>query len=608
LCRPTRTPSGSSRARNLSGTSAAYVSPASRRSPIKAREHQPQLTDSRRLTGANLYWERPSAIIDVAIDGPAEPVVRAWRRAAREWLGRVGYEAEKTCHRVFAGGASLLISAPIDVLYSMCELNEVAWADALHALGAGPPPDPSEEIPRLTRLFDEERNPQLLALQAAAVERGVPFLWDDDEVSVGHGGSTHHWRPDQLPDPEEVDWSTVRSIPVALVTGTNGKSTTVRMTAAIIGAAGFRAGLTSTDFIRVGDRLVDRGDYSGTGGARMLLRQPDVEMAVLEVARGGLLRRGLGVEHADVAVVTNVAADHLGEYGIDTVAELIPAKFIVRRALGAEDPLVLNADDAGCVDYAGKLHNRIDWFSLDPDNATIEQALTGGGRACVLDDGWLVAAQGTERRRIAPVADVPATRGGVVRHNVANALAATCVALTLGIDDAAIRAGLGAFRGDEHDNPGRGNWFEHDLDGGTVHILIDFAHNAHGMQALVDTVRQVAAERVVLLMGQAGDRLDEDIGELVRTACGMRPDRLLVADLPGYERGRQPFEVAQLIRADALRCGVAETCIELFPGPREATRQALADARPGDLLVLLALTQRDEALALVHEYLAGRGG
>ncbi len=144
-----------------------------------------QLTDSRRLTGANLYWERPAAIIDVVIDGPPEPVIRAWEDAAAHWLDAVGYADEKTCFRVFDGGASLLISAPIDVLYSMCELNELAWASAMAACGSGETPDPVEEIPRLTRLFDEERNPALLALQEAARQHGVPFLWDDDAVSLG---------------------------------------------------------------------------------------------------------------------------------------------------------------------------------------------------------------------------------------------------------------------------------------------------------------------------------------------------------------------------------------------------------------------------------------
>jgi UDP-N-acetylmuramyl tripeptide synthase len=568
-----------------------------------------ELKDSRRLTGANLHWGRPSAIIDVAIDGPFEPVIRAWESAARNWLQSVGYEDEKTCYRVFDGGASLLISAPIDVLYSMCELNELAWASAVSVCAESETPDPGEEVPRLTRLFDEERNPALLALQTAAGEHGVPFLWDDDEVSLGYGKTTRIWKPDALPSPEEIEWDGIAAVPLALVTGTNGKSTTVRMTAAIMTAAGFRAGLTSTDFIRVGDRIIDTGDYSGTGGARMLMRQSDVEMAVLEVARGGLLRRGLGVEHADAAVVSNVAADHLGDYGINTVPELIPAKFIVSRALDGDAPLILNADDEGVVEFAGTLDNRITWFSLDPDQPQLTRSIAGGGTACYLENGWLMAAEGSSRRRVVPVAEIPAAMGGIVRYNISNALAAMCIATSLGIDDGAIRKGLAIFRGDEHDNPGRGNWFEHHVDDGVIRILVDFAHNEHGMQALADAVRRVPAKRVILLMGQAGDRPDKDIIDLAKAACSMGPSQLMVAELPGYERGREPFEVPELIRQEALRSGVSEKAIEIFPGPKEATAEALGRAKQGDLLVLLALTQRNAALSLVHEFIGnGKSG
>ncbi len=560
-------------------------------------------TDSRRLTGANLYWDRPSAILDVLISGSPMPIIRAWESAAEKWLDAVGYAEEKTCFRVFEGGASLLISAPIDVLYSMCELNELAWASALAACDMGELPDPVEEIPRLTRLFDEERNYALLALQAAALEHGVPFLWDDDEVSLGYGSTARLWQPDGLPSPEELDWSLFKTIPLALVTGTNGKSTTVRMAASIMTAAGYNAGLTSTDFIRVGERVIDRGDYSGTGGARMLMRQPDVEMAVLEVARGGLLRRGLGVVHADVAVVTNVAADHLGEYGINSVPELIPAKLIVQRALDRNAPLVLNADDEGLAEYAGKLDQRITWFSLDPKNPYLKHSLDQGGTVCYLEEGWLTAAEGNNRRRVAPVREIPAAKNGIVRYNLRNALAAMCVAISLGIDDAAIRQGLAAFRGDEHDNPGRGNWFEHRVDGGLVRILVDFAHNEHGMKALAEAVGQVPAERVMLLIGQAGDRSDQDIIALLEAGCRTLPDQLLVAELPGYERGREPFAVPELIRREAIRLGIPAGAIEIFPTPRDATASALSRARPGDLLILLALTQRSEALSLVHEYM-----
>ncbi len=562
-----------------------------------------KLEDSRRLTGANLFWDLPAAIIDVAIEGPPEPVIRAWESAAMKWLDAVGYPDEKTCFRVFDGGASLLISAPIDVLYSMCELNEVAWASAVHACGEGEAPDYDEEFPRLNRLFDEERSPALLALQEAAHEHGVPFLWDDDEVSLGYGEGALVWSPDSLPSLEDIDWKTIHSIPVVLVTGTNGKSTTVRMTASIMAVAGYRAGLTSTDFIRVGDRVIDTGDYSGTGGARMLMRQGDVEMAVLEVARGGLLRRGLGIERANAVLVTNVAADHLGEYGINTVAELIPAKFIVHRALQGDDPLVLNADDEGVVAYAEKLDNAIVWYSLYANNPVMRAALSKGATVCYLQDGWLWAASGREagvsERKVAAVENIPAAMGGVVRYNIANALAAMSLAIALEIEDKAIRDGLAAFRGDETDNPGRGNWFEHE----GVFILVDFAHNEHGMSALAEAVRQVEAERVVLLMGQAGDRLDKDIGDLTRAACSMKPDQLLICELPGYERGREPFAVPRVIREAALQEGIPDDSISLFPGPKDATKQALEQARPGDLLVLLALAQRQEALALVHEFL-----
>ena len=386
-----------------------------------------ELTDSRRLTGANLFGDSPGAVIDVAIEGDASEVICAWEKAVKNLLEAVGYADERTCYRTWQGGASLLISAPIDVLYSMCELNETAWATAAHELGAGEEPDLLEELPRLNRLFDEERNPPLLALQRAARDHGVPFLWDDDEISAGYGKTTQVWPPDQLPHPDDIDWDVPGSIPVALVTGTNGKSTTVRMTASILSAAGFCTGLTSTDFIRAGERMIDRGDYSGTGGARTLMRQPDVEMAVLEVARGGLLRRGLGVEHADVAVISNVAADHLGDYGIHSVADLIPAKFIVRRALGAGDPLVLNADDAGVVAFAADLDNQLAWFSLDAENACIRQALQAGEAACYLEDGWMVIEQGEKRRRLVHVDQVPATRGGLVRYNISNAMAAVLV-------------------------------------------------------------------------------------------------------------------------------------------------------------------------------------
>lgn len=569
------------------------------------------LNDSRRLTGPNLYWDRPSAIVDVDVDAgesgvdPAE-LIGAWSAAAHNLLDAVGHGDEKLTRRVFDGGVSLLVSAPIDALYAMCELNEVAFSQARSNVDGGPNVDFEAEVARLRGLFEEEAYPPVLAMQSAAAEHGVPFLWDDDQVSVGYGRNAIVWPSKQVPSPETVDWASVHSIPVGLVTGTNGKSTTVRMAASIIRAAGLSAGLTSTDWIRVGGQILDTGDYSGPGGARTLMRHPDTEIAVLEVARGGLLRRGLGVERAAAAMVTNVAADHLGEYGINTVEELAEAKFIVRRALAGGAPLILNADDERSVAQTDRLENefrryaadRIIWFGLDCENPVIERHLAAGGRAVCLNSGWIEIRQAGNARRIVKTGDIPATLDGAARHNISNALGAIALCRALGIEDEALRRGMTGFRGDKADNPGRGNWFERD----GVRILVDFAHNVHGMTALAGMVSAIEAGRRVLLMGQAGDRSDSDIRQLTHVACAMSPDRLLVSDMPGYERGRAPGEVPGVIRSAALETGMDGTAISLYKSPVAAVEAALQEARSGDLLVFLALTQRNEVLELIHRF------
>jgi cyanophycin synthetase len=560
-----------------------------------------ELLDSRRLTGPNLFWDWPGAVLDIALsDTPADLVISAWTEEVTRLMDAMGWKSGNIDSREFDGGASLIINAPIDVLYTACELNEVAFNRAKTLLSGGSPPALEQALTDLSRQREEERNPALLALQHAAADHHVPFLWDDDEVSVGFGKSSIVWPATRLPSPEAVNWDEVSSIPLGIVTGTNGKSTTVRMAASILAAAGLRAGITSTDYIRVGEEILDRGDYSGPGGARTLLRHPQAEAVVLEVARGGLLRRGIGVERADGALITNVAADHLGEYGINSVAEMAEAKFIVRRALSADAPLILNADDPESVALAATIPNRIIWFGLHAGKGVLQRQLPDNGAATYLDDGWLTLAEGGGTRRVIKVEEVPVTFGGAARYNISNALGAMALCHVLGADDQALAAGLRAFSGSAEVNPGRGNLFEKD----GIRIFLDFAHNEHGLRAISETVNAFHAERNIVLMGQAGDRLDEDIDDLVRAACALNPERLLVCELPGYERGRASMEVPERIRNVAITEGVPEDAIAIYASPPEGVRNALAEARQGDCLVLLALSQRDEVLALIHDFVS----
>lgn len=562
-----------------------------------------ELLDSRRLTGPNLFWNLPGAILDVAVEGiSAQRLISAWSKEAAALMEAVGWSSGNICSREYDGGVSLVINAPIDVLYAACELNEVAFKRAVASLDGESLADLDEDVRTLNDMVAKERKPALLDMQTAAARHEAPFLWDDDEVSVGFGKTAITWPADRLPSPDSIDWSTIGSVPLGIVTGTNGKSTTVRLAAEMLAAAGLSTGITSTDYIRVGEEILDRGDYSGPGGARTLLRHPKCEAVVLEVARGGLLRRGIGVERADAALITNIAEDHMGEYGIKTVADMAEAKFIVRRALATDAPLILNADDPESVRMAASLDNRISWYGLDADNPVLRAQLDKQGRAAYLSDGWLVLADGGNTRNIVQAREIPITFGGAARYNISNALGAMALCSVLGANDAALAAGLKSFSGDASVNPGRGNLFEKN----GIRIFIDFAHNEHGLMAVADTVKAFGASRNIVLMGQAGDRTDREISAFVSAACDLNPKPLLVCDMPGYERGRSPGVVADLIEQMAIDEGLPRDAVKQLDTPLDGVKYALNIAQEGDCLVLLALTQRDEVLALVQEFVAGQ--
>ncbi|MEO1419601.1 MAG: Mur ligase family protein [Pseudomonadota bacterium] len=562
------------------------------------------IDESRRLTGPNLFTTEPGAICEmIATHDDQDRLLTVWRKCVQRLLDALGWTESVRLHRQHASGISLVITAPLDCLYAATDINEAAVEFALAEIAGTAPPDFEATIIRLQQLIEEERNPALLALAQAASEHEVPFLVDDDEVSLGFGGQASTWSVRDLPDPETLDWSAFGhfgDVPVALVTGTNGKSTTVRLAASIVAASGRTPGVTSTDYIRVGDETVDAGDYSGPGGARQLLRHPDTEVALLEVARGGMLRRGLGVTAVDVALITNVAADHLGEYGIHTVPELRDAKFIVHKGVDPDRLLILNADDEGVVAYAESLdHEPVVWFSEDASNPAVVDHFTNGGMAFVVTGGVLCRLSNGEQRDIVHIKEVPVTMGGSARHNVQNALAAAALGHIVGCSDSAIKDGLVQFAGDHEENPGRGNLYE----GKGIRAVVDFAHNEHGLLAMARTIASMPAQRRLVLMGQAGDRSDDLIEGLTKAALEARPDMLVITQLPGYERGREPDAVQKLIRDIAVSSGIDANAVHLADSPVEGTRFALDWAEAGDLLLILALTQRGPCTQMIERSL-----
>jgi UDP-N-acetylmuramyl tripeptide synthase len=369
----------------------------------------------------------------------------------------------------------------------------------------------------------------------------------------------------------------------------------VRLLAAIASAAGYAAGITSTDGVSVGGVSLAEGDYSGPSGARLLLRRRDVQLGVLETARGGLLRRGLSVDRASVAVVTNVADDHLGEFGIQDLEALADVKMLVTRALRPGAAAVLNADDPRLRARGERIGAPVVWFTLEPDTAWLGRHLHAGGRAALLADRALVLAEGARRSEVARVADVPIAVGGAARHNVTNALAAVGAAAALGLPLEAMARGLTQFGTTDEENVGRANVMEL----GGVQVVVDYAHNPHGMAALAEMVAAMSARRRLVLLGQAGDRSDAAIRELARAALALRPDRVVLKEMDRYLRGRRPGEVTELMADELLRAGVAPDAISRPGDELAAVRDALAWARPGDLLLLTVHQDRPLVLALL---------
>ncbi|MCH7564677.1 MAG: Mur ligase [Gemmatimonadetes bacterium] len=556
-----------------------------------------ELQDSRRLTGPNLVADGPGAVIDGTLEG-VEPIRfrDLWRARIREALDAVGWAGEASTDRIYRGGVTVFHSAPVDSLYAATEVNEWAWVAAAADVGAGSDPEPiGRARDRLRALIDEESNPRLIALQAAAVEHGVTFLTDDDDASVGTGTGALTWSIDALPDAADVPWDDVHDVPRVLVTGTNGKTTTVRMIDAIGRLAGRHTGFTCTDGIYVDGDLLDAGDWSGPGGARAVLRDGRVELAILETARGGMLRRGLAVDRAQGALVTNVAADHLGEWGILTVDDVAKAKLTVAKAVRHGAPMVVNADDDVLAGAARALGRPLTWTAVD-QAAAVSAQMGAEDVAWVARDGWIVRLDGGTAVPVVEISAVPATLDGAAVYNVSNALGAAALAFASGLfNDSAIAAGLAGFDSSPDSSPGRTNLF----DVGGVEVLVDFVHNPHGFGAVGRLIERLAPKRLGLMVGHAGDRDDLAILEVARAAWALGPERIAVKEMVDYLRGRPHGEVPRIIRDEIVRLGATPETVSVHPDELDATRDLFRWARVGDLLLLATQTQREAVLDLV---------
>ncbi|BCU12013.1 cyanophycin synthetase [Microcystis aeruginosa] len=367
-------------------------------------------------------------------------------------------------------------------------------------------------------------------------------------------------------------------VPILAITGTNGKTTTSRLISHICRQTGKVVGFTTTDGVYIDDYLVEKGDNTGPYSASMILKDPTVEIAVLETARGGILRSGLAFNQCDVGVVLNVAADHLGIGDIDTIEQMAKVKSVVAEVVSAEGYAVLNADDPLTVSMAEKVKGRVAYFSMSPDNPIIHDHIRRGGMAAIYENGYLSILEGEWTLRIEEAVNIPVTMQGMAPFMIANALAACLATFVQGIDIELIRQGVRTFKPSVAQTPGRMNLF----DLGHHHALIDYAHNPAGYEAVGGFVGNWSGEKVGVV-GGPGDRRDDDLILLGKLSALMF-DRIIVKE-DNDTRGRRRGEVADLI----LR-GISQENASLRPevilDETEALEKALSTVSEGGLVVI----------------------
>lgn len=370
-------------------------------------------------------------------------------------------------------------------------------------------------------------------------------------------------------------------IPIGTITGVNGKTTTTRLLAKFMGSLGHRVGMTCSDGISVAERIIDHDDCSGPRSARRCLRNPTVDAGVFEVARGGILREGLGFEQSDVAIVTNIAdGDHLGISWVNTPKDLARIKQVTVDAVGPHGHAVLHAEDPLTVAMAPRCRGQVIYFTRKPDHPVVAEHRAKGGMALIERDGQIVIAEGTNETVVMRSADIPLTRGGRLAFQVENVLAAVAAARSLGVPLPNIRDCLRAFDSDVKTCPGRFNVLEHN---GTT-IILDFGHNPSAVTALVQAVEQFPATKRHVVYSADGDRSDAQIRQQTANLGGAF-DRVVLYEEPGRFRGRQAGELYTLLKEGLAGCTRVKD-VEQVDGEINAIRHALGTVRSGELLLI----------------------
>ncbi len=386
------------------------------------------------------------------------------------------------------------------------------------------------------------------------------------------------------------------SIPIISITGTNGKTTVTRMIAHVLSLTGKKVGMTCSSGTYIGEECVSQGDNTGPLSAHSILYNKEVEVAVLETARGGIIRKGLGYDTADVGIIVNISEDHLGLDGVDTLEEMAFVKALIIEAVKPQGYAILNADDSMVGYIKERVRCNLVYFSQNRDNPLIKDHISQGGTAVVFDNGMVSIYHEYLKFPLLSIGEVPITFEGRAICNVENSLAAVAGLFVIGVDHNTIRSGLLSFKPDPVANAGRFNLFEL----GGFRVLLDYGHNPSGYNSVLEFAKTLDAERLVGIIGMPGDRIDQMIYQVGKIS-GQNFSQLYIKEDQDL-RGRKPGEVAELLYQGALSGGALRGSMQIVWSETEALKTAIENAFPGDLVVMF-YEKFEPALELIQEFI-----
>ncbi|HEU0164986.1 MAG TPA: Mur ligase family protein [Thermomicrobiales bacterium] len=541
-----------------------------------------EIVEIRDLDGPNLFLLRPAIKLEVAFGAAEEPLVS---RIAEAFVAGEVTESRE----LVPGGIErvlVLLAESINVLHDRLGVERPEMISRW-----------METPGHYVVAYSWERRKLGRDLAHIAFELVAGKLSNAD-LDVRLAAMQHHLvTPAKPGDEPEYLRDTARHLPIIGITGTNGKTTTTRLVSAVLMNAGHRVGWTSTAGVFVQGEERVKGDFTGPGGAAHVLKEPDLEFAVLETARGGILLRGIGYESNDVSVVTNISPDHLGLHGVQTVEGLAEVKAVVARVTRPEGFVVLNADDPLVLAMRESIVARPFLISRDDENPAVREHVAAGGWALTVQSGQIAWFHEGLREIVTDLADVPVTFGGRAAHMVENALCGTAACIAIGLPIDQVRAGLAAFQPSAEHNRGRLNVF--DVQERTY--IIDYAHNEAGLVHLIALGRSFASERnarLIAIIGSAGDRTDNALRILGSTSA-RSADLTIIKETNHYLRGREKDEITRFIKEGMTSEGVEWAAIA--SSEFDGVQRAFELSSPGDVIVVMSTEDYDDILAWFEE-------